>query len=77
MSVTLQDLEFVVRLIDTMSTRGAIRGDELSNVGKLREKLIGVLQEETSKQKDPEPLDVSAGDAMDAVADTVYPYSSA
>lgn len=68
MAITLQDLEFVVRLIDTMATRGAIHGDELTNVGKLREKLTGALQEEASKQKGPESPNVSAEEAMDAVA---------
>ena len=44
-SVTLQDISACVQVIDVVSQRGAIRGNELQAVGTLREKLVAFLKE--------------------------------
>lgn len=43
--VTLQDISACVQVIDVVSQRGAIRGNELQAVGTLREKLVAFLKE--------------------------------
>jgi hypothetical protein len=51
LQLTLQDIDAVVRVIDIVSTRGAIRGDELVPVGQLRAKFVSVLEAEAERQK--------------------------
>mgnify|MGYP007062863928 FL=1 len=60
LQLTLQDIDAVVRVIDIVSTRGAIRGDELVPVGQLRAKFVSVLEAEAERQKAlaPEPVAV-------------------
>lgn len=41
--IELNDLVAVVRLIDTVSQRGAFRGEELAEVGILRNKVAGFV----------------------------------
>jgi len=49
--ITLQDIDAVVRIIDTVCARGAIRGQEMIAVGTLREKFGALLQAEADKQQ--------------------------
>ena len=49
--ITLQDIDAVVRIIDTVCARGAIRGQEMTAVGTLREKFGALLQVEADKQQ--------------------------
>ena len=49
--ITVQDVDAVVRLIDAVSARGAIRGQEMIAVGSLREKFGALLQAEADKQQ--------------------------
>lgn len=42
--LSLQDISACVQVIDVVSQRGAIQGNELSAVGQLRDKLIGFLE---------------------------------
>jgi hypothetical protein len=51
LQLTLQDIDAVVRVIDIVSTRGAIRGDELVPIGQLRAKFVSVLEAEAARQK--------------------------
>ena len=44
-SVTLQDMVTMVNIIDVCSERGAFKGNELSVVGQLREKLAAFVKE--------------------------------
>lgn len=50
--ITLNDIALVVQLIDVTSTRGAIRGKEMSAVGNLRERFVAFL---TANQPAAEP----------------------
>lgn len=43
-NLSLQDIELAVRVIDLVSQRGAIRGDELATVGTLRERFAAFLR---------------------------------
>lgn len=54
-NLSLQDIEMSIRLIDMVSQRGAIRGEELAQVGTLRERLVNFLRAATPKQPDAEP----------------------
>lgn len=53
--INLQDIDAVVRIIDTVTARGAFRGPELTAVGGVREKFAGVLQAEAQKQQAAQP----------------------
>jgi len=42
--LSLQDISACVQVIDVVSTRGAFQGNELAQVGTLREKLVAFLE---------------------------------
>ena len=42
-TITLNVLAATVRLIDAVTARGAIRGEEMSQVGALRDKLVAFV----------------------------------
>lgn len=42
--LSLQDISACVQVIDVVSNRGAIQGNELTAVGALRDKLVGFLE---------------------------------
>jgi hypothetical protein len=44
MELTINDLAAVVQIIDIVSGRGAFRGDELSQVGALRDKYAAFIK---------------------------------
>ena len=81
--ITLQDIDAVVRIIDTVCARGAIRGQEMTAVGTLREKFGALLQAEADKQQaaaeaagppaaPPEEVqDVAVEDVVDADLSTL------
>jgi uncharacterized small protein (DUF1192 family) len=64
--ITLQDIDAVVRVIDAVCARGAIRGPELTSVGTLREKFAGILQEEVDRQKAAAEADAASSGAAPA-----------
>ena len=43
-NITLQDLTLCVNVIDVMSQRGAVKGDELELIGTLRRKLVTFIK---------------------------------
>lgn len=43
-NITLDDIQNVIKVIDTVSLRGAFRGDELEGVGSLRSKFAYFIQ---------------------------------
>lgn len=45
------DLSSLIQLIDIVTVRGAFRGEELSSVGQLREKLVAAVKETTPEKK--------------------------
>ena len=58
MQLTLNDIAAVVQIIDVVTARGAIRGDELSQVGALRDRYAAFVaaaqaqeQEATAKEE--------------------------
>lgn len=56
MTIDVSDVQNMVKIIDTVSVRGAFRGEELATVGQFREKLVEVLkaaaEEETKSNTD-------------------------
>ena len=51
---SLQDLENAVKVIDAACTRGAFRGEEMSSVGAVRDKLVAFLVASTPKAPEGE-----------------------
>ena len=52
--LTLNDLASVIRLIDVISSRGGFKGEELSEVGALRDKYLAFLQAASPAPEDQE-----------------------
>ena len=50
-TITLQDMQAMVNLIDVASSRGAFRGQELSAVGELYQKITVFLQQVVASQE--------------------------
>ena len=69
--INLQDVDAVVRIIDTVTARGAFRGPELTAVGGVREKFAAVLQAEAAKQQAAQPAPAPAPAPETANEETV------
>lgn len=70
-SITLQDLQNLLQIIDVSAERGTFRGSELSSVGMARDKLSAFLtaakEAEEAQAEAAEGTDeVSAPDAVEA-----------
>ena len=53
----LTDIQNMVSLIDVVSQRGAFKGEELYDVGTLRNRLVGFIEMNNSQEKsEPELL---------------------
>jgi len=50
-SITIQDFDSVVKIIDVCSTRGAIRGEEMAGVSAVREKFAAYVKDFVERQK--------------------------
>ena len=61
--LNVQDIVNVVKIIDVVSDRGAIKGDELSSVGRVRDRLVGFVQ---ANQPQKAPAEESAPPAETA-----------
>jgi hypothetical protein len=50
MNLTINDLNAVVEIIDVVTQRGAIKGDELLAVGTIRNKIAEFIQSQLEEQ---------------------------
>lgn len=50
-SITIQDFDAVVKIIDVCSTRGAIRGEEMAGVSSVREKFAAYVKDFVEKRQ--------------------------
>lgn len=50
MNLTINDLNAVVEIIDVVTHRGAIKGDELLAVGTIRNKIAEFIQSQLEEQ---------------------------
>ncbi len=57
MQLTINDIAAVVQLIDIVTSRGAFRGDELSQVGTLRDKYAAFVKASQDAQPAEEAVD--------------------
>ena len=57
--ITLNDIASVVQMIDVVSRRGGIQGNELAGVGMLRNKLEMFLQQNMPQQQAPQDAEVN------------------
>lgn len=62
--VTLNDIASIVQLIDVVSRRGGIQGNEMAGVGMLRDKLEQFLKQNMPEQ-DAAAMDASAQQGVD------------
>lgn len=49
MNISVNDLAAVIEIIDVVTARGAIKGDEMLAVGTIRNKLSTFIEEATAK----------------------------
>ena len=52
--LSLQDLAMTLLIIDTVSQRGAIKGEEMADVGALRNRIKAFLDYQNAQNKPPE-----------------------
>lgn len=55
-SFSLQDLENAVKVIDAACSRGAFRGEEMTSVGTVRDKLVSFIVASSPKAPTEEPV---------------------
>ena len=65
--VTLNDVASVVQLIDVVSRRGGIQGNEMQGVGMLRDKLEQFLKQNMPEQ-DAAAMDATAQQGVDVAS---------
>lgn len=53
---SLQDLENAVKVIDAACSRGAFRGEEMSGVGAVRDKLVNFIVASSPQQQQAEEV---------------------
>jgi len=58
--ITIVDLQNILQVIDVAATRGAFRGNELTSVGSVRDKLAGFLDAVAPKEDAAEEGQVEA-----------------
>lgn len=61
-SIQLKDLAAVVRIIDECTKRGAFRGEEMTSVGEVRDKISNFLrasQEASQEQQQNKPAEIN------------------
>lgn len=52
--ISLQDIAFMVKLIDICTKRGAFEGNELATIGAIREKFDAFVKANTSNEEQAE-----------------------
>jgi hypothetical protein len=60
-NITLQDLATIVNIIDVCSQRGAFKGEELSVVGQVREKVAAIVKANTPAETAQEETEEETG----------------
>lgn len=65
-SLNVQDIANIVKIIDVVTGRGAIQGDELSSVGNLRDRLVAFVNANA-----PQPSEAVTEDTAETVEETV------
>lgn len=61
-NITLQDLATIVNIIDVCSQRGAFKGEELSVVGQVREKVAAIVKANTPAETAQEETEEETGE---------------
>lgn len=74
---SLQDLENAVKVIDAACTRGAFRGEEMSGVGAVRDKLVSFIVASAPKQENGEVMAEGDDEAKTAKKATKKPAAAA
>jgi hypothetical protein len=62
--ITITDLDTVKNIINLAATRGAFRGEELSQVGAVYDKLTAFLEAVIEQAKAQEALNAEAGETQ-------------
>ena len=61
-SLNVQDIVNVVKIIDVVSGRGAVKGDEMSSVGRVRDRLVAFVNANTPQA----PADGEGSETVDS-----------
>jgi hypothetical protein len=61
--ISLEDMKAVVKIIDAVVQRGAIRGDEMVGVGTVRERFSAFIEFAEGKMKEEEAEEETVVDA--------------
>lgn len=69
-SISLQDFAAMVNIIDVVSQRGAIKGEELESVGGVRNRLVAFIQAAAPQQQPAAEEDGEAAEE-DVTVETV------
>jgi hypothetical protein len=54
--LNVQDIINVVKIIDVVSERGAVKGDEMSSVGRVRDRLVAFVNANVPAEEEPPVL---------------------
>lgn len=60
MQLTINDIAAAIQIIDIVTARGGFRGDELSQVGALRDKYVAFVNAAQEAQAEQESVDIEA-----------------
>ena len=60
MQLTINDIAAALQVIDIVTARGAFRGEELSQVGMLRDKFAAFVKDSQEAQAAEETVDTAA-----------------
>ena len=66
-TITLQDIQTMLQIIDLSASKGAFQGQELLVVGTLRENLVKVMVDSTEPEPEPEE-----NAEINAITDTAW-----
>ena len=57
-TIGVTDLESCVKIIDACTQRGAFKGDELTSVGTVRDRLVAFVEANTPKPKEEDQMEM-------------------
>jgi hypothetical protein len=71
--LTVQDIINVVKIIDVVSGRGAVKGEELSSVGTVRDRLVAFVNANTEQPPVDGEGEVASDEESEGAIETIEP----
>lgn len=69
--LTVQDIVNVVKIIDVVSGRGAVKGEELSSVGQVRDRLVAFVNANSPQPPADEDGETVTEDTAETTSETI------